>query len=112
MPYTLPHFNLTSNIWRLPDVYPGTPTLSVASQLYLWSRQIPNLSQTTGDDWAPPIALRLPALTDVQPQDTVECPAGSGRLYVVLGVEDLHKGFSNEYRVAGLLQQFQPFPLP
>lgn len=63
-------------------------------------------------------ALLLPARTDIRPTygfgdgatggDTVECPKLSGRFYVVLGVEDVARGYDNEYRLA-LLQQ-QPFP--
>jgi hypothetical protein len=48
----------------------------------------------------------LPALTDVRGiQDTVapdllECPAGSGRWYVVTSVDDIGKGYPNEHRTA------------
>ena len=57
-----------------------------------------------------PIILRLPKLTDVRwysflytspySTDAVECPRGSKRLYAVCQVEDIHKGFANEYRIA------------
>lgn len=54
------------------------------------------------------VQLALPALTDVRDascggdSDIVDCPAGSGRFYIVLGVEDVGKTFPNEFRVASL----------
>jgi hypothetical protein len=32
--------------------------------------------------------------------DLLEVPQGTGRLYLVAVVEDAHKGFPNEYRIA------------
>jgi len=52
--------------------------------------------------------LLVPKLVDVRgPQDTVsadlvEVPAGSGRWYVVVAVDDIGKGFSNEHRTASI----------
>jgi hypothetical protein len=52
--------------------------------------------------------LLLPPAVDVRgPQDTVsfdmvEVPAGSGRWYSVVGVDDIGKGFSNEHRTAAI----------
>lgn len=52
--------------------------------------------------------LLLPKGVDVRgPQDTVsfdmaEVPAGSGRWYRVVGVDDVGKGFTNEHRTASL----------
>jgi hypothetical protein len=54
--------------------------------------------------------LLLPALTDirsgllvVQP-DFVQIPAGSGRWYQVVAVDDIGKGFPNEHRAAQCMQ--------
>lgn len=53
--------------------------------------------------------LLLPSLTDVRgPQDVdgedvVECPQGSGRFYRVTFVDDIGKGYPNEHRTATLL---------
>ncbi len=51
--------------------------------------------------------ILLPALTDIRDgygaaltPDVVECPSGSGRWYVVFGVDDFGKGFPNEHRYA------------
>lgn len=49
--------------------------------------------------------LLCPKLQDVRPAtdvavaDLLEIPAGSKRLYVVLHVDDVAKGFANEYRI-------------
>lgn len=112
MPAFPPDFNIQCNMYRLPDVYPGTPTDTFDCQLYLASRGI--LDVTPGDPaaWVPPIYLRLPALTDIRPADQIECPIGTGRLYLIRWVEDMHKGFVNEYRIGILEQTVQPFPLP
>jgi len=112
MPAYPPDFNLSCNIYRSPDVYPGSPTLSSDCQLYLASRGLIDVTPGSPTDWVPPIYLRLPALTDVRPGDLVECPSGTARLYLTRWVEDMHKGFDNEYRVGILEQTSQPFPLP
>jgi hypothetical protein len=62
--------------------------------------------------------LLLPALVDIRgPQDTigadqVEVPAGSGRWYSVVGVDDIGKGFANEHRSAALVAIFGTWPAP
>ena len=99
-------------MWRLPDAPPGPVTDTFGCQLYFSSRGIFDITPGITAEWEPPIFLRLPALTDIRPADQIECPAGSGRLYSVRWVDDVHKGFVNEYRVAILEQIFQPFPLP
>lgn len=57
--------------------------------------------------------LLLPALTDIRDAacasgytDIVEVPDGSGRWYSVEYVDDVAKGFTNEYRVAVLSKAF------
>lgn len=107
-----PDFNLSCNVWRFPVFFPAPPTLTVSCQLYIASRGLVDITPGVPGAWDPPIYLRLPALTDIRPTDQIECPAGSGRLYNTRWVEDLHKGFPNEYRVGLLEQTVQPFPLP
>lgn len=58
------------------------------------------------------MALLVPRGSDIRPglgfwgtPDTVECPAGSGRYYDVLCVDDVARGFANEYRLASLKQR-------
>lgn len=107
-----PDFNILCNVWRLPNAFPAAPDFQFSCQLYLASRGLLDITPGVPGQWVPPIYLRLPAFTDIRPVDQVECPAGTGRLYLVRWVEDLHKGFPNEYRVGVLEQTAQPFPLP
>lgn len=58
-------------------------------------------------------------LRDDQPTstigDTVECPSGTGRYYEVFCVDDVAKGFLNEYRVAYMGKATNPaliWPVP
>lgn len=62
--------------------------------------------------------LLVPKLTDIQcdwnlsgQTDTIECPAGSHRFYRVDNVDDVAKGFANEYRIVWMnyLMQGQTF---
>jgi hypothetical protein len=65
--------------------------------------------------------LLLPAVTDVRDfsnaitPDVVEVPAGSGRWYGVGSVDDVGKGFSNEYRlviITKIYEQLDPAAYP
>jgi len=119
MGFRTPNFNLNIDLWRKPSV-PGTdpPDASFMGNL--------SVGRRTQNVWLPLDStsvlkrfvvkqiseLMVPALTDVQPSDhtavgpsdAVEVPSGSGRFYIVLTVEDVAKGFSNEYRLLGLIQ--------
>lgn len=106
MSYSLPQFNLTCNIWRVGSPPPlNPPALSAMCNLAMGRRaQIGQLA--TGSNY---MALLLPAATDVRDfwsngvgGDWVEVPAGSGRFYEVVAVDDVGKGFLNEHRVAFL----------
>jgi hypothetical protein len=65
------------------------------------------------------VYLKLPKLTDIffarmfpfAGQDLVEVPAGSARWYNVLHVDDVGKGFPNEYRFA-LIAMIPPYTIP
>jgi hypothetical protein len=54
--------------------------------------------------------LLLPPHTDIRTAilrgwyDVVECPAGSSRWYITIFVDDVGKGFPNEFRFAELSQ--------
>jgi hypothetical protein len=122
-----PTFNLVANVWlRLgtpTTLPPGRPAdTQYSCQLYLSKTHL-QLPTTTFATSASVLVL-FPARTDVrgsaaggQQNDLLEVPAASGRFYAVRWVEDRAKGFTNEYRVAGCLQQVQvtggwPFPTP
>jgi len=55
------------------------------------------------------LAVLCPAGTDIRDSkcngacDLIELPAGSGRFYLVLFVDDVAKGFPNEYRIGYLI---------
>lgn len=49
--------------------------------------------------------------TPINSEDWVECPSGSGRVYVVAIVDDIAKGFPNEHRYA-ILQKVTGIPWP
>lgn len=124
MAFTAPQFNLTVNLWRWATwnntVPPGVaPDAVVMAQLRLYKTAF---IMSSGAVAFIRVALCLPMRTDVrgslgwftalnQP-DLVEAPAGTGRYYVVLGVDDVARGFANEYRIASLRQQACPVPLP
>jgi hypothetical protein len=142
MPSYIPTFNLTCNIWHagfswngaFPVAVPGgAPSLSPVCQLYIPpSVYVGNLTVgqtaggiiTGGAVMKPPVILRLPKGTDVRCYDftfsaaliadLVECPAGTKRLYGITWVDDVHKGFINEYRVAMLVNIYYAgaYPMP
>jgi hypothetical protein len=116
MAFRLPSFNILCNITQ-PDIpgFPAIPLLPIRinnqpCQL-TFGRRV-NVT-TTGGTGIPGIltiamSLLLPPRVDVRgPQDTVsfdmaEVPAGSGRWYYCVGVDDIGRGFSNEHRSAAI----------
>lgn len=80
------------------------------TQWWLWGVQIPYNPSVFG-------VLLLPPFTDIQDgfngvgPDTVEIPAGSGRLYLANMVDDLGKGFPNEHRFA-MVSKTGAWPTP
>lgn len=133
MAFRVPTFNLDVNLWRTPAVVSASPTLTFRANLSRGERifQIPVYASQPWDMVSQMILL-CPALTDIRPptgfltpQDLVEVPAGSGRYYQVIDVDDTAKGFANEYRHAvlwaqngGLLASYPgpwgspPWPMP
>lgn len=136
MAFTLPKFNLDCGIWHnylsvdpLPAFPPGTAADEVSEcQLYEWSRSTVPMAYYVAEptDIKPwwftlqqSIQVRLPPLTDVRDNqcaesaDVIECPIGTGRWYIVTQVDDLHKGFPNEYRLAQCVKAWTwPTPIP
>ena len=127
MAFEIPTFNILCNIFPctglgyLVDMVGGTPRLANQPCNLAHGRRVAVTS--TGGTTLPGIpqmtmGLLLPALTDIRgPQDNisaaqpetgivgdyVECPSGTGRWYGVAAVDDVGKGFANEYRYAALL---------
>lgn len=117
----MPAFNLVCNIWYGPGLIPpaGLPDLVVACQL-AWDASGQRMVLPRATSTAPVhfMCLRLPALTDVRMfpgqanPDVAEVPAGSGRYYQVFAVDDVAKGFINEYRQAMIVPALFPTPIP
>jgi len=106
--YVLPEFNLVCGIWAGPYVSKVhradvMGNLSAGRRVYnVLINWPPNEDHVTNQ-----MVLLLPALTDIRDcsclsgdSDVVEVPAGSGRWYGVLTVDDVGKGFPNEHRYA------------
>ncbi len=129
--FSLPTFNLACGIWHglcpahvFPPAPPALgPDLTPLCQLYVYSRnQTENnffSSDGSPSSYNLNSLLRLPPATDVRDVfnasdcDIVEVPIGSNRWYYVVTVEDVHKGFPNEYRVAMISKCFVwPTPVP
>jgi hypothetical protein len=131
MAFTVPTFNLTCNVYTNP--WPPTAPRLAAQACALAAGRI---MRQWSNGYSPEqvlgmyVSLLLPALTDIRDSanasdwDIVECPAGTGRWYYVVQVEDVGKGYPNEYRLALLnkIQQsvdpvlfagvFWPTPIP
>jgi len=104
LPYRLPDFNVTANIWRAATPITDPPDVVSDAQLYLTSKVFVQTSIVSPGDTVPTVCLRVPMGTDLQPTDVVECDAGDGHFYTVAWVERMHLGFANEYLI-GLLEQ-------
>lgn len=112
MGYRVPSFPLSVNLWRRPTIVALAPTRTFMGNLTPGKRvmlvALPQSALTMGTPFV--MELMVPKLTDVVgvnaaiAMDAVEVPAGSGRFYAVAHVDDVAKGFSNEYRLAVLYQ--------
>jgi hypothetical protein len=127
MAFQPPTFNLTCTIWRGygPPHIPR-PAGGVDVPCNLSTKRAANeVANQFG--FGMQVSLLLPKGTDVRPLygwssapgggpgDVVEVPKLSGRFYEVWGVDDVGKGFLNEYRLAALEQSSgEPpaFPIP
>jgi hypothetical protein len=118
--FTLPTFNLGVNIWRWASIG-GKPDVVTVGNLARGLRGYPYIFQGPVShltNYAVPAEVLLPALTDVRDSycvgglaDLLEIPAGSGRTYAVLNVDDAGKGFTNEHRVA-VCVKYGGWPVP
>jgi len=111
MPFTAPTFNLTCRIrrWTAGPYPPGGPiagSVDSPCQLRLYKTAALVVAHLASQE---AIALCLPSGTDIRNYDNVnnadlvECPKGSGLWYQVSYVNDVARGFANQYRLAGLL---------
>lgn len=127
MGYKIPTFNLFGLVWH--DYYVGImppvviPDNVFACQLRYSGRGPYELllqDSTTEPTWQVGTTILMPKDTDVRDHwhagarpDLVEVPSGSGRYYFVHYVDDVAKGFANEYRIAYLGKTGDwPTPIP
>lgn len=119
MSFSVPNFNITVNIWRSGNSPPAAPDLVTVANLAL-GRRTSSYQGLYSADHEPVMSLLLPAGTDIRgPQSgaadaCVEAPAGTGRYYAIVGVDDSGKSWANEHRVALLAwtTAFGPWPSP
>jgi hypothetical protein len=110
MAFTVPTFNLLCNVFPLPAPFIVPRLVNVPCNLQ-FGRRPQSFSGGLASETLAPILMSLlvPALTDLRcaaqadEGDVIECPAGSGRFYLTLGVDDVGKGFPNEFRVAVMI---------
>lgn len=114
MGFVVPTFAIACNVKTM--IVPNVPSVPLPPYRLTnqpcnlaWGRRV-NVASSGGTS-APGVpimcmTLLLPKQADVRgPQDAVssdmvECPAGSGRWYYVIAVDDIGKGFQNEHRAA------------
>lgn len=110
MAFSVPQFPLTAEVFDGPfltrvsrlttpaNLQIGRKALTFPVEELAWDRQ-----------WTGPVYLLVPAGTDLRDlsqgiphTDIIEVPQGSGRWYTSTFVDDVAKGFPNEYRFAVL----------
>lgn len=119
MSFSVPSMPLNCNIWRNANGPPAPADVTENCNL-AWGRRTSSLQGIEDPQGEPFMSLLLPAGTDIQSakcgagNDWVECPAGTGRFYTCIGVDDIGKGFSNEHRAAVLVAttNFGNWPTP
>ena len=109
--FRVPVFPLVVNIWNGGIQPPAPPSLVTVGNLCL-----PHRDSQVVQDYAPglyvdyQLYVLLPAGTDVRDGSAgfgnsfLEIPAGTFRLYQAVFVDDVAKGFSNEYRRATIVK--------
>lgn len=127
MAFNPPTFNLTCNVWHGTSLHPGVlpadiTGLACALQHAKKNAYDMSLAELEGLPlWTMLTYLLVPAGSDIRDQstatgsDVIECPAGSGRFYMTTNVDDVAKGYPNEYRIAPLLKWtviMWPTPIP
>jgi len=119
MSFRIPTFNLLCNIWHGGGIPPaGMPDISDVPCQLAWDRIGSTMTGGTSLAAFHCMLIRVAKGTDLRGKisssgtDVVECPAGSGRYYAIGWVDDVAKGFANEFRQGiGILTQC-PTPLP
>lgn len=116
MAYSIPQMPLTINVWTAGSGPPAPPRITTPAQLRGLNHPQPVQTNVVASGTLV-MMLCVPAGTDLRDssvlsgKDVVECPAGSGRIYTCHYVDDIAKGFANEWRFA-LISKVLPWPTP
>lgn len=99
MPFNLPTFNLSANVWTGTNLPSGGPfdVGGVACQLYVNTRGLLDITPAAWDTWVPPVWIRVPIADFDVSYSIWEIPAGTTRYYRVRWRQRVHEGFPNEY---------------
>lgn len=118
MGFSVPQFPLDVNIWRNATPHSSPPDVRAKGNL-AWGRRVNEGRAAGGEEGVFVMTLLLPHNTDIRSHvtasgnDTLEVPAGTGRFYDVVDVDDIGKGFPNEHRAAVISQGGNwPAPIP
>jgi hypothetical protein len=112
--FFLPNFDLVCNIWRNATLITAPPDLSPACQLRVFKSGFFGIAGVN----AGAMLLCLLAGTDIRPQgcatfhDQLEVPALTGRFYNCIAVDDVGRGFPNQYRIALIEPNYAIWTLP
>lgn len=119
MPQNLvPQFPLDAVITRHNGVGAPVSTFGSPCQVRYAQQTFVVVPQASYYEYRPVVSIYFPSGTDVRSHiqgpwpDSVEAPAGSGVVYMVMGLVDVAKGFPNEFRVALAEMISSPAPLP
>jgi hypothetical protein len=107
MAFSVPTFNLVCNVFTGPFLAKVLRIANLPCNLAVGRRTNayqPAFQTDTGGASSP--MLLVPARSDLRDNgcvggyDVVEVPAGTGRFYALVQVDDMARGFPNEYRIA------------
>jgi len=110
LPFQLPDFNITVNIWRAANPTTNPPDVVSPAQFYLNARIVLTIGFTGAGEVIINSELRVPKGTDLQLDDVVEIDAGSGLFYTVIFADRVHFGFPNEYFMGVVSKGGSPVP--
>jgi len=119
MAFIVPTFNLFANVFTSATFPPAVPRLAAIPCQLRQSGRLSTGQRGTATAFIPLWECLFPLHTDIRDfknatgADNLEVPAGSGRFYFVDLVDDVGKGFTNEYRVAMIEKNgIWPTPIP
>jgi len=119
--FVLPTFNVTCNIYTINFPPPAGPPRLADVPCQLRAPSANNILIVSSLQANSAMVVLLPPLTDIRDafsppinnRDWIEVPAGTGRYYTVIYVDDIGKGFPNEHRFAILHKMTAiPWPVP